>query len=402
MPRFEWTKKHTTILIYTCITMLLAIAIVFAILFPNVLLGTLGAFFRAISPAFYGFVIAYLFSPICVFFDNKVFYRVGEKHERAAHLLSVICTFFLAALVIALFIGILVPQVVNSYLSLESRLEGYVQKATAFINDFIAELRARDEFGILPSFIGSGDITETLGSAIGSMFGFIGNVADRVLEYSSKVLSVAARAVVSIIFAVYFLIEKKSLFSWISRVAGILLPSKALVSIKNWIEYTNEVFSSFITGKLINALLITAVNFVAFGLCGIPYYPIIALITGVTDMIPYFGPFIGAIPCAFIILIADPIKVIWFLVIVLVIQQIDANFIGPRILGEKVGVDSLLIIVAITVGGGLFGIAGMFVSVPVFTVAAHALNSFVNMRLCKKGLPTYSSAYEKSEEEAAK
>ncbi len=402
MLSFEWTKKHTTILIYTIAVLLISVVLVFSILFPQAILGTAAKIFSAVSPAFYGFAIAYLFSPICNFFDKKMFFRIAEKHERTAHLLSVICTCIFALAIIITFAWILVPQVVNSYLLLETKFEGYLASASEFLDGVMDDILAKDEFGLLPSFIGEGDITDTIGDTVVSMFGFIGNAADRLLKYSSKILTVTARAVISVIFAVYFLIEKKSLLLWTNKVASMLLPARAVVSIKNWLEYTHGVFSSFISGKLINATLITAVNFILFGICGIPYYPIIALITGVTDLIPYFGPFIGAVPCAFIILIADPIKVIWFFVLVLVIQQIDANIVGPKILGEKVGVDSLLIIVAITVGGGLFGIAGMFLSVPVFTVLAHAVSSLVNMRLRKKGLPTYTAAYEKSEEEAAK
>ena len=110
-------------------------------------------------------------------------------------------------------------------------------------------------------------------------------------------------------------------------------------------------------------------------------------------MIPYFGPFIGAVPAAFIILIADPIKVLWFIALALVVQQLDGNFIGPKILGEKVGVDSLLIIVAITVSGGLWGIIGMFIGVPVFTVLYQMVKEFIEKRLKAKGLPTETSEY---------
>lgn len=396
MPRFEWTNKHTTILIYTCVTILLAIAIFFAVLFPGAVATAFSALTSTLSPVFYGFAIAYLFYPICLFFENGIFARLVKKNERAAHLISVACTFIVAALVIAVFVWILVPQVVNSYLTLQSKFEGYIQKAENFINEAVRMLRENDEFGLLPSFIGSGNLADSLSETLSSMFGFVGNIADTVIKYSSKILTTFAKVVVSIIFAAYFLIEKKHFFSWISKISSVILTRGTVNAINNWLEYTNNVFSRFISGKLINALIITVVNFIVFGLCDIPYYPIIALITGITDLIPYFGPFIGAVPCAFIILIADPIKLIWFLVLVLVIQQIDANVIGPKILGEKVGVDSLLIIVAITVGGGLFGILGMFISVPVFTVIAHAINSFINMRLRKKGLPTYSSAYEKS------
>lgn len=162
---------------------------------------------------------------------------------------------------------------------------------------------------------------------------------------------------------------------------------------RKWASFTHRSFGGFISGKILDAIIITLLNFIVFGLCRIPYYPLIALITGITDIIPYFGPFIGAIPCAFIILIADPIKVIWFVVLTLVIQQLDGNIIGPKILGEKVGVDSLLIIVAITVTGGLWGLFGMFVGVPIFAVFYQIVKEFIEYLLIKKRKPRETAAY---------
>lgn len=403
MLKFEWTKKHTTILIYTCITLLLAIAIVFAMLFPSRVLGAVGDFCKALSPVFFGFIIAYLLNPCADFFEKKVFCRIFKKKaKRLSRTLAVAVAFIVAFAVIALFIGILVPQVISSYSSLESKFEVYISDASKWANDFFASLRENDKYGLLSTFFGSEDVGTSFSSLISSAFGFIGNVADKVILYSYSAVNIAAKAVVSFIFAVYFLIEKNRIFVWIAKLADAILPQKFNSRACYWISYTDGVFSSFITGKLLNAFLITLINFIIFGMCGIPYYPLVALITGVTDMIPYFGPFIGAIPCGFIIFIADPIKLIWFAVLVLIIQQVDGNIVGPKILGEKVGVDSLLIIVAITVGGGLFGIAGMFVGVPVFTVIYHAVNTFISSRLKKKELLAKSSDYEKDAKEAAK
>ena len=383
--------------------MLCAIAIVFAILFPSEILGVVGGILSALSPVLFGFIIAYLLHPVCDFFEAKVFRGIVKKNSGAkkmVHILSVVCAFLTAVLVIAAFIGILVPQVVNSYLLFESKLSGYIAKAYTLINDTVSDLRENDSYGILSSILGEGNITDSFSSLTSSLVGFVGDIADKVIEYSSVALTLVSKVVVSIIFAVYFLFEKDRLFLWISKLSDVIFPQKFNSGVRYWLSYTDGVFSSFITGKIVNAFIITLINFVAFGICGIPYYPLIALITGITDIIPYFGPFIGAIPCAFIVLIADPVKVIWFLALVLVIQQIDGNIVGPKILGEKVGVDSLLIIVAITVGGGLFGIAGMFVSVPVFTVLYHAISTFIASKLRKKGLPTDTAAYEKAKEGA--
>jgi len=398
MLKFEWTKKHTTVLIYSCCTILLAVAIVFALFFPSVWLGVVKDFFKAISPVFFGFVIAYLVHPVCEFFDKKVF-KKHIKSKKAARALAVTCTMLLVVGIIAAFLGIMVPQIAASYTSLESKFEVYVTKVTGWVKDFVSQLQASGNETLL-SFFNVQKLLDSVDDILSTAFGFLGGFANILLTYSTKIVSIVANVIVSVIFTVYFLLEKDRIFSGISKVSDSLFSVRFNLGARKWISYTDEVFSSFITGKLVNAFFITIINFVIFGIFKIPYYPLVALICGVTDMIPYFGPFIGAVPCAFIILIADPIKVVWFAALVLVIQQIDGNIVGPKILGEKVGVDSLLIIVAITLGGGLFGIAGMFVGVPVFTIIYHAFNEFVSGRLKKKGLPTDTDSY--SQKGAAK
>lgn len=395
MFKIEWTKRHTTILIYTCCTILIAVVLVLAILFPGILIGILKGFLSAISPVIFGFAIAYLLHPICRFFDTKAlrFLSKTKQRQRLTRVLAVVLTFLVAAAVIALFIGMVVPQIKASYLDLEKKFDGYVQNASVWLEDFLREITNGGEMDALDAVLNIDLVFDTLEKMIDTSLEAIGGLADTVVSYSSKVVSIAWRVGVSLVFAAYFLLQKEMLLTAISELADMLLPAKLNHGTRKWLAYTHEAFGGFIAGKLLNALIITLLNFIVFGLCDIPYYPLIALITGITDMIPYFGPFIGAIPSAFIILIADPIKVIWFAVLVLVIQQIDGNFVGPKILGEKVGVDSLLIIIAITVSGRLWGIVGMFIGVPLFTVLQQAVREFVNNRLAKKGLPTETSAY---------
>lgn len=399
MFQIEWTKQHTQILVYTCGTILAAVALVLAILFPGAVFGILGGLLRAISPVLIGFVIAYLLHPICRFFDKKVFKGLHKKKPRPflARSLAVLMTFLLTAAVIALFIGMVVPQLRASYLDLEQKLDGYLQKAVSFTETLLADLSADGAFLAFEDIVDVEAVLNAVEGFVGRSLSLVGGLAGTIVNYSSRIVTVVAQIIVSLIFAVYFLLQKEKILGMISYLADLLLPEKLNFGARKWITYTDEAFGSFIAGKLLNATLITLLNFVVFGLFDIPYYPLIALITGITDMIPYFGPFLGAIPSAFIILIADPIKVIWFVILVLVIQQLDGNIIGPKILGEKVGVDSLLIIVAITVSGGLFGVAGMFLGVPVFTVLQQAVREFVNNRLTKKNLSTATADYHNKE-----
>lgn len=399
MFQIEWTKQHTQILVYTCATILVAVVLVLAILFPGTVFGILGGLLRAVSPVLIGFVIAYLLHPICRFFDRKVFKGFHKKKPRhfLTRSLSILMTFLITAAVIALFIGMVVPQIKASYLDLEQKFDGYLQKVVSFTEALLADLSADGAFIAVEDIVDIEAVLAAVEGFVGRSLSLVGGLAGTIVNYSSKVVTIVAQIVVSLIFAVYFLLQKEKILGMISYLSDLLLPDKLNRGARKWIAYTDEAFGSFIAGKLLNATLITLLNFVVFGLFDIPYYPLIALITGITDMIPYFGPFLGAIPSVFIILIADPIKVIWFVILVLVIQQLDGNIIGPKILGEKVGVDSLLIIVAITVSGGLFGVAGMFLGVPVFTVLQQAVREFVNNRLAKKKLSTVTEDYRNKE-----
>ncbi|MBR5538949.1 MAG: AI-2E family transporter [Clostridia bacterium] len=397
MFKIEWTKKHTTILTYICGTMLLSVAVVLLLLFPGIMVTVAKGFLSAISPVIFGFAVAYLLFPICTFFERNIFLRLKflAPHKKLIRTFSVVLTLLLAILLISLFISMVIPQIKASYLDLELKFGGYLSAAAAKLEEIFAEVSRDKEIGTFTAILDIDLVFDTLENVIDTFFGAIGNIADKVVTYSSKVLTIVANIAVSLIFAVYFMLEKEKIFSAFSRLSSFLLPYKVDRGARKWINFTHHAFGSFISGKLLNAFIITVVNFILYGLCGIPYAPLIALITGITDMIPYFGPFIGAIPAAFIILIADPIKVLWFIALVLVIQQIDGNFIGPKILGEKVGVDSLLIIVAITVSGGLWGIVGMFIGVPVFTVLYQMVKEFVENRLEKKGLPKETKEYGK-------
>ena len=395
MFKFEWTAKHTTILIYTLATILLSVALVFLLLFPNVILNVFGGLLNAISPVIFGFAVAYLLFPVCMFFEKKVFAFLNKKKSRKklVRTISTIVTFLLVVAFISLFIGMVAPQIKASYNDLQSKFGGYLASAADKLEGITAEMSEDKEQNTLAAVLDIDLVFDTLEKVIDNLFGTIGNLADKLVTYSSKVVSIVASIIVSLIFAVYFMLEKEKVFAVISRISNFILPARVDKGARKWLGITHHAFGSFVSGKLLNSLIITGVNFIIYGLCGIPYYPLIALITGITDMIPYFGPFIGAIPAAFIILIADPIKVIWFIVLVLVIQQIDGNFIGPKILGEKVGIDSLLIIIAITLSGGLFGIVGMFIGVPVFTVLWQMAKEFIEGRLKKKELPIETAAY---------
>lgn len=398
MFKIEWTKKHTTVLVYTCVTILLAIPLLLAIVFPGPVLGFLGGLFDALSPVFIGFAVAYLLFPICDFFEKKAFRFISKKkpRPRLQRIAAIAVTLLAVTAFIVFFVWMLVPQIQASYHNLEATFDTYLSKATGYLESLTASLGEGEK----PLF-DSAALLDYIGELIDKLFEQIGNFAARAVEYSSKFVNTLSKIVVSLIFTVYILLEKNALAARIGSLAATLLPKRKKAFLGKWVSFADKSFGGFISGKLLDAIIITLLNFIVFGLAGIPYYPLVSLICGITDLIPYFGPFIGAVPCAFIILIADPIKVLWFAALTLVIQQIDGNLIGPKILGEKVGVDSLLIVIAITVSGGLWGLLGMFIGVPLFAVIYQAVKEFVEHRLRKKNLTIETAAYYDRKEETA-
>lgn len=399
MLKFEWTKEHTVALIYTCVTILLAIPLVLVILFPGILGGALGGLVDALSPVLIGFAVAYLLFPVCDFFEKKVcgFIEKKKPRPRLRRIAAVVLTLLAATAFLVFFVWMLVPQIKASYLNLEATFDTYLEKASVYLGEVTAKYT---EPGTEPVF-DSAALLDTVGGWIDSLFDQVGNFMSSAVSYSSKLLNTIWRIIFSLIFMVVFLVEKDAIGARLNSIASTLLTRRGKAFCDKWVRYTDESFGGFISGKILDAVIITLINFIVFGLAGIPYYPLVSLVCGVTDVIPYFGPFIGAVPCAFIILIADPIKMIWFIVLTLVIQQCDGNIIGPKILGEKVGVDSLMIVVAITVSGGLWGLVGMFIGVPLFAVLRQAVKELVESRLQKKHLPTETTAYMDKQREAA-
>lgn len=400
MLKFEWTKKHTVALIYTCVTILLAIPLVLVILFPGVLGGFFGGLVDALSPVLIGFAAAYLLFPICDFFEKKVCGFIEKKgpRPRLRRIAAVVLTLLAATAFLVFFVWMLVPQIKASYQNLEATFDTYLEKAAAYLGEVTAKYT---EAGAEP-VIDSTALLDTVGGWIDGLFDQIGNFMASAVTYSSKLLNTIWRIIFSLIFMVVFLVEKRVIGARLNSIAATLLTRRGKAFCDKWVRYTDESFGGFISGKILDAVIITLINFIVFGLARIPYYPLVSLVCGVTDVIPYFGPFIGAAPCAFIILIADPVKMIWFIVLTLVIQQCDGNIIGPKILGDKVGVDSLMIVVAITVSGGLWGLLGMFIGVPLFAVLRQAVKEFVESRLQKKHLPVETAAYMDKHKEAAK
>lgn len=353
-----------------------------------------------IAPLAVGAALAYLCAPILHFYESKLFRGIRRKGVRRGLALTLTMISILAAM--ALIIMMIIPQLIDSIrtliLNYEDYLDDLLKTVQGFLDSVTADLPVEvnlsskehlislingvfgsvEEFYdrvILPAMGGS-DIGDLAWSAVGGMFTFLKNFF------------------LGLFMAIYILASKEKRVGQINKLRRATLKPETDRKLSSFVALVDRSFGGFIYGKLIDSLII---GILTFGLMTVlevsPYNLLIATFVGLTNIIPVFGPFIGAIPSFLIVLISNPSKAFLFLILILVIQQLDGNVIGPKILGDNVGVSSLTVLIAITLCGSLWGVIGMLIGVPLFAVVIELVRRWLEQKLVRKGAPTDTMEY---------
>lgn len=388
--KFEHNKKYTTIAIYvflTVVSCLLAAAVL-------INFGRIQRYvFKMIDiliPFIYAFVIAYLLNPVMMFFEKNIMHRVRFKrpHPKLSRVVSLIAAYIFAFIILGIFLGTVLPQIANSLSSLLDKIPSAI-KAADSLTDSIA--------GILQDFHISQELvnkfSDYITQAVNGLLDMLGQVVPYLLNMTRTITIGLKNALLGLIISVYMLASKEKFFAQLKKMMYALLPKQYVDRTIDLARSSHKTFSGFINGKIIDSLMIGILCFLGMRIFNMPYSALISVIVGVTNVIPYFGPFIGAIPSALIILIEDPITAFWFCLFILALQQFDGNILGPKILGGTTGLNSFWVIFSIIIGGGLFGIVGMFIGVPLFAVIYALVRTFIEQRLQKKGMPQKTEAY---------
>lgn len=341
-----------SILIYLILTNLFPLA--------NALKGLLSL----LSPFIYGFVIAYLLNGPYQLFYNKVYVFNNSTHypnkQNLKKPLSLFSVYLLFLLIVVIIFSIIVPQLISSVNMLIDNLPEYSTSLENFINTFLSSLNLKYDF--LSQFQNLWrDLLQTLGK-------FVTTGLPRVLDVALNITSSVSNLIIGFVVSVYMLSGKDKLKVQVKKLLFAFLPEKQVINILNISALANRTFGGFITGQLTDAFILGILCFIGMTIFRFPYSLLISVIIGITNIIPIFDPIIGAIPCTFIILMANPIKASWFIIFIIILQQIDGNIICPRIVGSSIGLSGLWVMFAILVGGGLFGLVGMVIGVPAFAV----------------------------------
>ena len=371
---------------------LLVCAIIFVALFAIINIGAITSFFSAIfsviSPIIIGAGIAYILNPLLKLYEFKVFKKIPNKNVCRG--LSLFMTFFSAVLAIVLFVWLLIPSLVESIASLVDNLDEYLETATLWINNVINRYASHEDFR---HYVDEEAIINGVTKAVSSS----GNLFETVLGYVKTVgvglITALKNLVLSIFIAVYMLISKERITAQFRKLTTAIFPGKSRRVFRRYLRLANRTFGDYFIGVLVDACFVMMFSLVVFLIFGIPHALFISVIVGVTNIIPIFGPFIGGIPSFLIIFLADPKKAILFVVLILIIQQIDGNIIAPKILGTSTKLSSLGVIIAITIMGAYFGLVGMIIGVPFFSMIVAIGTELINTRLKKHDFPTDTAHY---------
>ncbi len=349
-----------------------------------------------LQPIIIGIVIAYLINPIMVFFEKHLMRWIEpkmKKKAKAKKLCRGIATLGALAvfiLIIVVLLVMLVPQLVesiqgvattlpnevqhlidktNKYLSSDSEAANFVEDTLIYATNYIKDWAMND---LLPK---SNTYLTSITTGLINVFKVLLNI------------------IVGLIVSVYLLFSKETFIGQFKKLNYALFkPKKANIVIQT-ARKSNEIFGGFISGKILDSMIIGIICYIVLLIMKMPYPVLVSVIVGVTNIIPFFGPFIGAVPSFIIIVLANPIQGLYFLIFVVILQQVDGNIIGPNILGDSTGLSPFWVIFSIMVGGGLFGFAGMLLGVPTFAVIYYIMQEILRYFLRKRDLPQDSSQY---------
>lgn len=374
------------------------ISILLVVIFTNLpgFFSLLGAVGKILSPLVSGIVIAFLLNPIVNFVDLRLrplLEKRGLKASKAYKIsrgISLVFAFIFAAFIVYAFFSMLVPQLYESVMSIIDSAPEYYQSLEKWAVNVLEdnpEIRTYVERALntVQSYVENWVKTS-----------FLSDVQKILATLTTSVMAVVksiTNFIIGLVASIYILWSKDTFQAQAKKMVVAACKPEAANHLLDLGSSINRIFSGFIIGKIIDSAIIGVLCYICMTLMKMPYTALIATIVGVTNVIPVFGPFIGAVPSALIILLVDPLQAFYFIIFIIVLQQVDGNVIGPKILGNTVGISGFWVLISITIAAGIFGFAGMLLGVPVFAVIYLIISDIVNSALRKKQKTTVTDEY---------
>ena len=368
--KIDWNKKYNTIAVYAFIVICASIVFYLAISQMGSLMSKIGNVISILKPFILGFAMAYILNFVLKFYENKVFEtktfkKIKMKSKR--------------------FIQFVLPQLIDSIVGLVNDVPVYIKDANNFINETIGNLDIPEHYLTLINerFNGLIDYIIKTSTNLIPMFGAI------LTAFLSSIWNI----ILGLIVSIYLLIEKEKFFALNKKMTYAILPRNVADKTIELTHRSNDTFGKFLIGKILDSFIIGIITFLTLTVVKMPYSLLLSVIIGITNIIPFFGPFIGAIPSVIIVLFVSPVKAFWLIIIIFIIQQIDGNIIGPKILGDSIGISAFWILFSILVAGKFLGVVGMIIGVPLFAIIYSIIKEIVEGKLKKKGLKFETKDY---------
>lgn len=358
--------------------------------------GAISFMMSKIAPVLYGIAIAYLLNPLVERIRkplNGFFGKHMKNQKRAAKTakgISITTAVVLALVAVSVLLWLIIPQLFESISKLIESMPGYIKSV---MNWYDTTIKSGSGWaGVVKEYLDKGlealnkwmstDLMDTVNTMVTSL-------TSSVIGFISFIVNM----LIGIVVAVYALIEKDVFVGQAKKLTYTLFKPERANSIIDTARHGDKIFGGFLSGKILDSIIVGVITFICLSIFKMPYTLLISVIIGVTNIIPFFGPFIGAIPCAFFILLIDPVQCLWFVIFIVILQQIDGNIIGPKILGTTTGISEFWVTFALLLFGGLFGFIGMIIGVPLFAVIYYIIKNLVNKKIQERGLPTQSALY---------
>lgn len=367
------------------------------------LMGNIKAVLTVIMPVIFGLVIAYLLTPVLNYIEYHILYPIcnlakikeSKARNKIVRAISILLTVILVIFVLYGVISMLVSQIVPSIQNIVSNFDTYIRNLSAWLNNLLADNQEVKDYVISLVTKFSGDMEEWLADTT-AVLDRSGAILKSLSLSVIGFLKVLWNFIIGFVISIYVLGSKEIFVGQAKKIVYASFSQDMANAVIDSMRFTHKTFIGFISGKILDSFIIGILCFVGTSLMGTPYAVLVSVIIGFTNVIPFFGPYLGAIPSAILILIVDlsnPMNCVYFVLFILVLQQIDGNLIGPMILGDSTGLSGFWVIFSITVFGGLFGILGMIVGVPIFAVFYAAVRAVVNRSLEKKKMPLETDSY---------
>ncbi len=393
---YRWDKKY----LYwgvTVICVMLAGFVTFAIIFKfQEILNVASFLFRMFTPIWYGFAVAYLLTPLVNKLDRiqmKTYLKYMKKTQRAkkvARVISVTVSILLLFGIITGLLLLLIPQLITNIFGFYENMESYFDRLQSWVANLLGENHPfavyAEQFVIR--------IKETIEKWLSTDLTLqMQNLLQYITTTTWLIIKSITNIIIGIIISIYFLYSKEKFCAQGKKMTYALLNRRRSDTVIKNARYMHRVFGGFMTGKLVESTIVGSICFVAMTLFRFPYPTLISVAIGITNIIPFFGLYIGAVPGAILVFLAEPTQVLYFCIFIIILHQVEGNIIAPGILGEATGLNGFWVIFSALVFGGIFGVVGFIIGVPVFAVICTWIRSGVTQRLKSKHMPTETIAY---------